>query len=182
VAFHIRKRIERAFLEKKRFRVIIVIPLVPGFPGDMYKTQNKQTILKYTYRSICRNRGLSILESLRTMMGDRVQDYISFLSLRNHALIGEIPKTEEIYVHSKSMIIDDEVTLVGSANINDRSLLGTRDSEVCAIVRDSNGYNQVNGIIDGKPTIVSKFTRDFRLKIFKVRTYIYKATFRFFYY
>lgn len=135
----------------------------------MYKSQNKQTILKYTYRSICRNRGLSILESLNRMMGDKVNDYISFLSLRNHALIGDNPKTEIIYVHSKSMIIDDEITLVGSANINDRSLLGTRDSEVCAIVRDSIGQNQVSSIMDGNPTMVSRFTRDFRIRLFKVK-------------
>ncbi|CAL5390539.1 unnamed protein product [Camellia sinensis] len=36
------------------------------------------------------------------------------------------------YVHSKIMIIDDciSISLIGSANINDRSLLGSRDSEV----------------------------------------------------
>lgn len=28
------------------------------------------------------------------------------------------------------MIVDDRTTLIGSANINDRSLLGSRDSEV----------------------------------------------------
>lgn len=28
------------------------------------------------------------------------------------------------------MIVDDEVVLIGSANINDRSLLGNRDSEI----------------------------------------------------
>jgi len=37
----------------------------------------------------------------------------------------------QIYVHSKLMIVDDRITLIGSANINDRSLLGSRDSEVC---------------------------------------------------
>lgn len=36
----------------------------------------------------------------------------------------------QVYVHSKVMIVDDCMTLVGSANINDRSLLGSRDSEV----------------------------------------------------
>lgn len=35
-----------------------------------------------------------------------------------------------MYVHSKIMIVDDRAALVGSANINDRSLLGSRDSEV----------------------------------------------------
>lgn len=33
-------------------------------------------------------------------------------------------------MHSKVMIVDDNTVLVGSANINDRSLLGLRDSEV----------------------------------------------------
>lgn len=36
----------------------------------------------------------------------------------------------QVYVHSKVMIVDDSVALIGSANINDRSLLGSRDSEV----------------------------------------------------
>lgn len=36
----------------------------------------------------------------------------------------------QVYVHSKIMIVDDRAALVGSANINDRSLLGSRDSEV----------------------------------------------------
>lgn len=36
-----------------------------------------------------------------------------------------------IYVHSKLMIVDDEYVLVGSANINQRSLDGTRDTEIC---------------------------------------------------
>lgn len=37
-------------------------------------------------------------------------------------------------MHSKIMIIDDCTTLIGSANINDRSLLGSRDSEVSLLL------------------------------------------------
>lgn len=36
----------------------------------------------------------------------------------------------QIYVHSKVMIVDDRISVIGSSNINDRSLLGSRDSEV----------------------------------------------------
>lgn len=36
----------------------------------------------------------------------------------------------QVYVHSKVMIVDDRRALIGSSNINDRSLLGSRDSEV----------------------------------------------------
>ena len=35
-----------------------------------------------------------------------------------------------IYVHSKGMIVDDEYVILGSANINQRSLEGTRDTEI----------------------------------------------------
>ena len=34
------------------------------------------------------------------------------------------------------MIIDDRIALIGSANINDRSLLGSRDTELAIIVED----------------------------------------------
>lgn len=33
-----------------------------------------------------------------------------------------------MYLHSKLMIVDDKKAILGSANINDRSMRGTRDS------------------------------------------------------
>ena len=36
------------------------------------------------------------------------------------------------------MIVDDQKVIIGSANINDRSLLGDRDSEIAIIVQDQN--------------------------------------------
>ena len=44
------------------------------------------------------------------------------------------PVSEIIYVHSKLMIVDDKRCIIGSANINDRSLLGERDSELAIVV------------------------------------------------
>lgn len=35
-----------------------------------------------------------------------------------------------IYVHAKGMIVDDEYVLMGSANINQRSMAGTKDTEI----------------------------------------------------
>lgn len=35
-----------------------------------------------------------------------------------------------IYVHAKGMIVDDEYVIVGSANINQRSMAGTKDTEI----------------------------------------------------
>lgn len=42
-----------------------------------------------------------------------------------------ISRRVPIYVHSKLMIIDDEYIILGSANINERSMAGDRDSEIC---------------------------------------------------
>ena len=36
-----------------------------------------------------------------------------------------------VYVHSKLMVVDDDYIVVGSANINQRSLAGERDTEIC---------------------------------------------------
>lgn len=35
-----------------------------------------------------------------------------------------------IYVHAKGMIVDDEYIIMGSANLNQRSLDGSRDTEI----------------------------------------------------
>jgi len=36
----------------------------------------------------------------------------------------------QIYTHSKMMIVDDKYIIVGSANINERSMAGNRDTEI----------------------------------------------------
>ncbi|GFP95819.1 phospholipase d delta [Phtheirospermum japonicum] len=35
-----------------------------------------------------------------------------------------------VYVHSKGMIVDDAYVILGSANINERSMAGSRDTEI----------------------------------------------------
>lgn len=60
--------------------------------------------------------------------------YVRFFGLRASEVVGTWPKTEIIYVHSKLMIVDDRRCIIGSANINDRSLLGTRDSELACVI------------------------------------------------
>lgn len=64
------------------------------------------------------------------------QQYLTLLNLRNWDTLGGKPVTEQIYVHSKLLIADDRVAVLGSANINDRSMLGDRDSELAVVVRD----------------------------------------------
>ena len=139
IALYIRNRILKACRNKEKFRVYILIPLLPGFAGEPEKSGTLQIILKYTYEGICRNRGLSIIEKLKEEMdkiGVNWEDYIGFYSLRNHAVVNGIPKTEIIYIHSKLMIVDDLYVICGSANINDRSMKGSRDSEFAVLIKE----------------------------------------------
>ena len=139
IALYIRNRILKAAKNKEKFRVYIFIPLLPGFAGEPEKSGTLQIILKYTYEGICRNNGLSIIEKLEEELdkiGEKWEDYIGFYSLRNHALVNGIPRTEIIYIHSKLMIVDDIYVICGSANINDRSMKGSRDSEFAALIKE----------------------------------------------
>lgn len=45
--------------------------------------------------------------------------------------------TEQLYIHSKLMIVDDRIIIIGSANLNDRSQVGFRDSEIAIVIEDS---------------------------------------------
>ena len=45
-----------------------------------------------------------------------------------------IPVSDMIYIHSKLMIVDDRSVIIGSANINDRSMLGSRDHEIGVLI------------------------------------------------
>ena len=167
IAYYIRKRIEKAYKRKKNFKVYIFIPLLPGFPGDPQDSETIKIILKHTYAGINRNYGLSMIEQLEKVMGNKWKNYIGFFSLRNHALINNVPKTEIIYIHSKLMIIDDKTVVIGSANINDRSMLGDRDSELAVIINEkqelSNMKTGIKFIMNRKIDYnASNFAVDFR--------------------
>ena len=99
-------------------------------------------------------------------MGNEWKNYIGFFSLRNHALINNVPKTEIIYIHSKLMIIDDKTVLIGSANINDRSMLGDRDSEFAIIINEKKELEDKTGkkfIMNGKSNYnATNFAVNFR--------------------
>ncbi|XP_052164261.1 phospholipase D zeta 1-like [Oryza glaberrima] len=159
------RRILRAEKEKRCFRVIIVIPLLPGFQGgiDDGGAASVRAIMHWQYRTICRGPN-SILKNLYDVVGSKAHDYISFYGLRAHGRLsdGGPLVTNQIYVHSKLMIIDDRMTLIGSANINDRSLLGSRDSEIGMIIEDK---EVVSSIMDGRHWEAGKFSLSLRLSL-----------------
>ncbi|KAG0020131.1 hypothetical protein BGZ80_004721 [Entomortierella chlamydospora] len=55
--------------------------------------------------------------------------------------------TEQLYIHSKLMIVDDRIIIIGSANINDRSQVGFRDSEIAIVIEDTDMVpSKMNGV------------------------------------
>ena len=162
IGLHLRARIERAYEEKANFKVFICIPLLPGFSGTPGESSTVNCILKHTYQSIAHNQGMSLLELLYKKMGEDINQYIFFFSLRNHGVINNVPVTELVYVHSKLLIVDDEKVLIGSANINDRSMLGSRDSEFAVIMEEEKNYESK---MDNKKFMASKYAITLRKQI-----------------
>lgn len=60
------------------------------------------------------------------------------------------------------MIVDDKYVILGSANVNDRSMNGGRDSEIAAIM---NSQVMENGILGRQKVFKSKLIMEFRQKV-----------------
>jgi phospholipase D1/2 len=58
---------------------------------------------------------------------------------------------------------------MGSANINDRSQQGDRDSEIALVVEDT---DMVTTTMDGKPYMAARFAASLRRKLYR-GTYIH---------
>ncbi|XP_008242775.1 PREDICTED: phospholipase D alpha 1-like [Prunus mume] len=130
----------------ERFTVYIVMPMWPeGIP----ESQSVQAILhwqKMTMEMMYKD----IVQALQAKgLEANPRDYLTFFCLGNREKkrSGEYEPPEKpehdtdysraqqarrfmIYVHAKVMIVDDEYIIIGSANINQRSMDGARDTEI----------------------------------------------------
>ncbi|KKK19255.1 hypothetical protein AOCH_005708 [Aspergillus ochraceoroseus] len=160
------ERITRAAKNKEAWRAVIVIPLIPGFQNtvDSEGGTSVRLIMMCQYRSICRGE-TSIFGRLRAL-GIEPEDYIQFFSLRSWGKIGPQKQlvTEQLYIHAKCMVVDDRAAIIGSANINERSMLGSRDSEVAAVVRDT---DMIWSTMNGRPYLVGRFPHTLRMRLMR---------------
>ncbi|XP_041119439.1 phospholipase D1-like isoform X3 [Polyodon spathula] len=159
-------RILRAYRENKRYRVYVVTPLLPGFEGDISSGGGSaiQAVMHFNYRTMSKGDN-SIISQLKAEMGNQWINYISFCGLRTHAELAGKMVTELIYVHSKMLIADDNTVIIGSANINDRSMLGKRDSEMAVIIEDT---QTVPSVMDGEDYQAGELGLQLRLECFKL--------------
>uniref|UniRef100_A0A8C5A597 Phospholipase n=1 Tax=Gadus morhua TaxID=8049 RepID=A0A8C5A597_GADMO len=162
----IAERIIKAYKEGTKYRVYVVTPLLPGFEGDINTGGGSaiQAVMHFNYRTMIRG-DCSIISQLKREMGDTWMNYISITGLRTHAALEGKLVTELIYVHSKMLIADDNTVIIGSANINDRSMLGKRDSEVAVIVEDS---EKVASVMDGEVYQAGPYALKIRLECFRM--------------
>uniref|UniRef100_A0A672KUI8 Phospholipase n=1 Tax=Sinocyclocheilus grahami TaxID=75366 RepID=A0A672KUI8_SINGR len=162
----IAKRIIKAYRDGKKYRVYVVTPLLPGFEGNINTGGGSaiQAVMHFNYRTMIRG-DCSIISQLKKEMSDQWMNYISFGGLRTHAELEGKLVTELIYVHSKMLIADDNTVIIGSANINDRSMLGKRDSEVAVIFED---IHTVKSVMDGQEYQAGRFGLSLRLECFRM--------------
>ncbi|EEF44789.1 phospholipase D alpha 1 isoform X1 [Ricinus communis] len=130
----------------ERFTVYIVVPMWPeGIP----ESASVQAILDWQKRTM-EMMYKDIVQALKANgIIEDPRNYLTFFCLGNREVkkSGEYEPAEKpepdtdyiraqearrfmIYVHTKMMIVDDEYIIIGSANINQRSMDGARDSEI----------------------------------------------------
>ena len=160
------ERIIRAHNNDENWRAVIVIPLMPGFQNtvDVQDGTSVRLIMQCQYRSICR--GPASIFGRLLSLGIDPEHHIHFYSLRSWGKIGPTKAltSEQLYIHAKCMIVDDRRVIIGSANINERSMLGNRDSEVAAIVEDK---DLIWTKMDGEPHKASRFAHSLRMRLMR---------------
>lgn len=157
-------RIAHAYVNGEIFHVIIILPLQPEFSDEFGSGGPKDSITYWNYATLYNGKD-SLNEKLKKRVPEKhLHRYFSIFSLRTHDFLKDRFVTEIIYVHSKLMIVDDRISIIGSANINDRSMFGDRDSEVNVIIEDR---NMIGGMMNGKPYNVGKFSHGLRCHLMK---------------
>ncbi|OEL13457.1 Phospholipase D alpha 1 [Dichanthelium oligosanthes] len=130
----------------ERFAVYVVVPM---WPEGVPESGSVQAILDWQRRTMeMMYKDVTLAIRAKGLQADP-RDYLTFFCLGNREAprTGEYVPTERpdpdtdyeraqqarrfmIYVHAKTMIVDDEYVIVGSANINQRSMDGGRDTEI----------------------------------------------------
>jgi phospholipase D1/2 len=160
------ERIMRADKNGEDWKAIIVIPLMPGFESQVDEAEGSSVrlIMQCQYLSI--SIGPHSIFARLEAAGIHPDDYIQFFSLRKWGKIGPNKSlvTEQLYIHAKTMVVDDRIAIIGSANINERSMRGIRDSELACFVRDS---HQLDSHMGGRPYRVGKFPHTLRMRLMR---------------
>ncbi|KAF5744338.1 putative phospholipase d beta [Tripterygium wilfordii] len=149
IPMEIALKIAEKIRSNERFAAYIVVPMWPEGVPTGAATQRilfwQHKTMQMMYETIYKTLVEVGLEGAFSP-----QDYLNFFCLGNREAVdgydassvgsptdantpqalGRRNRRFMIYVHSKGMIVDDEYVILGSANINQRSMAGTRDTEI----------------------------------------------------
>jgi len=136
VANELAERIcERIVKKQGQFHCFIITPQYPEGPPD---SMGGVAVRQYEWKTM-----EWMVSELTAKLGpDTWKKHLSFyfpVNWANTPIIlngdrknrAKVNKRYMIYVHSKLMIVDDRFIIFGSANLNERSLNGGHDSEIC---------------------------------------------------
>ncbi|PQE20564.1 phospholipase D p1 protein [Rutstroemia sp. NJR-2017a BBW] len=117
----------KAGKEGRKFRVIVLIPSIPGFAGDLRDdaATGTRAIMDYQYKSICRGEH-SIFEQVRAQ-GVEPENHIFFFNLRSYDRLNvtaKIKKQEE-----ESGVKYQDVQRAEAQEIMSEGIQGSRDHE-----------------------------------------------------
>ena len=157
------ERIVRAARGNENFRIIVVIPQHPQ--GDIAYSLRPKSILHYQAETISKGPNSLYSRFRKLCPGRDPSEYLNFYCLQNYGIINNFFMHDQIYVHDKVCIVDDEVMIVGSANVNDRSMLGDRDTEVAIRVED---YKKEKIVLGGEEVTVGCKPHEARLRLMRM--------------
>ncbi|CAA0814634.1 Phospholipase D epsilon, partial [Striga hermonthica] len=179
-------KVARKIRAGERFAAYIVVPM---WPEGLPESESVQDILHWA-RETMKMMYWIVGEALRECGGKgRPRDYLNFFCLTNreNEVKGEFaPRYSPhhgtnywnaqkhrrfmVYVHSKLMIVDDAYLLIGSANVNQRSMDGKRDTEIaigCYQTRNEEKKETGNGDV-----------REFRMSLWYEHTGVAEEIYR----
>lgn len=159
----ITEKIREKIRANEEFHCYVVIPLFPeGDPAS----KPSQTILHWQHLTMEAMYRRIQLELTKCGSKRKPWEYLSYyfpakrephsdtsklgVAPNENVALAVKHKRHMIYVHSKMFIVDDDYCLVGSANINERSMRGTRDTEIAVHTWDPRNMTQGHRYADGQ--------------------------------
>lgn len=105
------------------------------------KRRNRCTFL-FLAAWVCGNTSTSLTNTFRSFRYETGPRCVEMSLQRNRYVICDLHQlihstVLQVYIHGKVCIVDDRLAIIGSANINERSQRGDRDSELASIIRDT---------------------------------------------
>ncbi|KAJ5885865.1 hypothetical protein N7504_011701 [Penicillium tannophilum] len=116
------------------------------------------------------------VERNKEMQGDASRDSVAHVTMLNGGKMSDEPwegdpeaekaniVQEELYVHGKVCIVDDRIVICGSANINDRSQLGSHDSELAIVMEDQ---DFIDSEMNGQPYRAGRHAATLRRQLWR---------------